>query len=250
MITGPKRITSIETANDCISWISGYETEAEVQDAAQQIVEYFGLDAFVFGALSRSVGHEHHRYLVGCAPEWCFAYTQNKWYAIDPFIEYALRNTAPVVASDVQIETQGQRRLLDAAVEYGYRNGIIVPAHSSASSWVGILYLPTQRDEEYVRGAYAKHRSLMRAFALELLEWWDIRLRETGAADFDLDELDLELLAKVYEDATVEEAAAEIGVPVFRIQGRLKKLYAKLGVNSKRSAAEKAAALGLIKPPA
>lgn len=66
MITGPKRITSLETANDCISWISGYETEAEVQDAAQQIVEYFGLDAFVFGALSRNGEHEHHRYLVGC----------------------------------------------------------------------------------------------------------------------------------------------------------------------------------------
>jgi hypothetical protein len=250
MLTGPKRITSVDTASDCISWISGYETESEVQDAAQQIVEYFGLDAFVFGALSRTPEHEHHRYLVGCAPEWCFAYTQNKWHAIDPFIEYALQSTAPVVTSDVPIETQGQQRFLDAAAEHGYRNGIIVPAHSSASSWVGILYLPSERDEEYVRAVYAKHRSLMRAFALELLEWWDVRLRETGAADLKLDELDLELLAKALEDATLEEAAAEIGVPVFRIQGRLKKLYMKLGVNSKRDAAEKAAALGLIKPVA
>lgn len=90
----------------------------------------------------------------------------------------------------------------------------------------------------------------MRAFALELLEWWDVRLRETGAAELELDDLNLELLSKAYEDATVEEAAAEIGVPVFRIQGRLKRLYEKLGVNSKRSAANKAAALGLIKPPA
>jgi len=159
-----------------------------------------------------------------------------------------LQNTAPVVASDVNVETRGQQRFLDAAAEYGYRSGIIVPAHSRASSWVGILYLPTERDEEYVRSVYAKHRSLMRAFALELLEWWDARLRETGAADFELDELDLELLGKAYQDATLEEAAAEIGVPVFRIQGRLKKLYLKLGVNSKRGAGEKAVALGLIKP--
>lgn len=242
------RITSSDTASECISWISGYETESDVKDAAQQIVHYFGLDAFVFGALSKTGEREHHRYLVGCAAEWCYAYTQNRWYAIDPYIDYALRNTAPLIASDVQIESPGQQRLLDAAAEFGYRAGIVVPAHSSASSWVGILYLPSSQDDAYVRAAYARHRSLMRAFALELLEWWDARLRETSTSDLQLDQLDLDLLSKAYEDATLEEAAAEIGVPLFRVQGRLKKLYIKLGVNTKRGAAEKAVALGLIKP--
>ena len=242
-------ISSIDTANECIAWISGYETEVEVKDAAQQIVEYFGLDAFVFGALSRSGEREHHRYLVGCAPEWCYTYSQNKWYALDPFIDYALQNTTPVLTADVHVNTAGQQRMLDSAAEFGYREGIIVPAHSSASSWIGILYLPTDRDAEYVRSIYGKHRSLMRAFALELLEWWDARLRDTNTADLELDGLDLDLLAKAYEDATLEEAAEEIGVPFSRVQTRMKKLYSKLGVNSKRGAAEKAVALGLIKPP-
>lgn len=246
---GSKPISS-ETANDSISWISGYEAEAEVKDAAQQIVEYFGLDAFVFGVLSRTGQRDHHRYLVGCAPEWCFTYTQNKWYAVDPFIDYALHNTMPIVASDVEIISTGQQRLMDAAAEFGYRTGIVVPAHSSASSWVGILYLPSNRPENEIKRVYAKHRSLMRAFALELLEWWDARLRETSVADLDLDQLDIDLLTKVYEDATIEQAAAEIGVPLWRVQGRLKRLYVKLGVNNKRSAAEKALSLGLIKPPA
>ena len=241
-------ITSLDTANECIAWISGYETEAEVTDAARQIVHYFGLDAFVFGALSKSGEREHHRYLCGCAPEWCFMYQQNKWYAIDPFIDYVLQNTAPVLASEVPIASTGQRRFLDAATEFGYRAGVIVPAHSSASSWVGILYLPTNRDDDYVRPVYAKQRNLMRAFALELLEWWDARLRETNVAELELDELDLELLAKAHEDATLEEAAEEIGVPFSRVQTRYKKLYSKLGVNSKRDAAEKAVAMGLIKP--
>jgi hypothetical protein len=242
-----ERITSGDTASECISWISGYETASNVNDAAQQIVHYFGLDAFVFGALSKTGAREHHRYLVGCAAEWCYTYMQNRWYAIDPYIDYALQNTAPVIASDVQVESPGQQRLLDAAAEFGYRAAVVVPAHSSASSWVGILYLPTSRDDVYVRGVYAKHRSLMRAFALELLEWWDVRLRETSTSDLELDQLDLDLLAKLYEDATLEAAAAEIGVPLSRVVGRLKKLYIKLGVNSKRSAAEKGVALGLIK---
>lgn len=241
-------ITSLDTANERITWISGYETETEVTDAARQIVHYFGLDAFVFGALSKSGEREHHRYLVGCAPEWCFTYTQNKWYAIDPFIDYALQNTAPVLASEVPVSSAGQQRFLDAAAEFGYKAGIIVPAHSSASSWVGILYLPTNKDDEYVRPIFLRHRNLMRAFALELLEWWDARLRETNVAELELDTLDLELLAKAQEDATLEEAAAEIGVPFSRVQTRYKKLYSKLGVNTKRDAAEKAVALGLIRP--
>jgi hypothetical protein len=241
------RITSGDSASECISWISGYETEADVKDAAQQIVHFFGLDAFVFGALSKTGEREHHRYLVGCAAEWCYAYMQNRWYAIDPYIDYALQNTAPVIASDVPVESPGQQRLLDAAAEFGYRAAVVVPAHSSASSWVGILYLPSSRDDAYVREVYAKHRSLMRAFALELLEWWDVRLRKTSTSEFELDQLDLDLLAKLHEDATLEAAAAEIGVPLSRVVGRVKKLYIKLGVNSKRSAAEKAVALGLIK---
>jgi DNA-binding CsgD family transcriptional regulator len=243
-------ITSLEAANESISWISGYETEAEVKDAAQEIIRYFGFDAFVFGALSRTGEREHYRYLVGCAPEWCYTYTQNKWYAIDPYIDYALQNTAPIMASDIQANSGGQQRLLDAAADFGYRAGVVVPAHSSSSAWVGVLYLPTAESDEYVRELYPKHRSLMRAFALELLEWWDQRLRETRADELRLDELDLELLVRAYENATNEDAAKEIGITFSRVKARYERLYTKLGVTSKREAVEKAIALGLLKLPA
>lgn len=241
-------ITSIETANERISWISGYETEVEVQDAARQIVAYFGMDAFVFGALSRSGEREHHRYLVGCAPEWCYAYTQNKWYAIDPFIEYALQNTAPAIISDIEIRTAGQRRMFDVAAEYGYVDGVIVPAHSSSSMWVGILYLTTAAGRDKVQAMFNTHRSLMRAFALELLEWWDTRIYETSATELDIDDTDIELLTKAWENASTDEVANEVGLPSTRVRWRYDRLKKKMGVSSRREAAEKAVALGLIKP--
>ena len=65
----------------------------------------FGLEAFVFGALFRNGEREHYRYLVGCKPEWCFLYNQSKWYAIDPFIDYALHHTSPVLASEVPLSS-------------------------------------------------------------------------------------------------------------------------------------------------
>ncbi len=243
-----ERIGSLEDANDRVSWISGYETEAEVEAAARQIVEYFDLESFVFGALFRSGEREHYRYLVGCAPEWCYLYNQNKWYAIDPFIDYALKNTSPVLASDIPLASVGQERMMAEAAEHGFRSGVIIPAHSGAAIRIGILYLGTSDGLERARETLLKHRNLMRAFGLELLEWWDAKLREATSEALDLDELDLELLAKAHEHATAEEAAHELGVTLSRVRSRYERITRKLDVPNKRNAAEKAVALGLIKP--
>jgi DNA-binding CsgD family transcriptional regulator len=241
-------IASLESANDSISWISGYETEAEVQDASHQIVRYFDLETFVFGALFKSGEREHYRYLVGCEPQWCYLYNQHKWYAIDPFIDYALQHTSPVLASDVAPTSPGQERMLSTAAMHGFRSGIVVPAHSGSAIRIGVLYLGTTDGPERARLSLGRHRNLMRAFALELLEWWDARLRDTGLEELDLDELDVDLLLKAQEQATAREAAQELGVTLSRVNSRYERINRKLDVPTKRHAAEKAVALGLIKP--
>jgi len=189
---------------------------------------------------------EHYRYLVGCEPEWCFLYDSNKWYAIDPFIDYALRNTSPVLASDLRLSSPGQERLMAEAAEHGFRSGVVVPAHSRSAVRIGILYLGTSEGPGRARESFLKHRNLMRAFALELLEWWDVKLREAGLEALDLDELDVDLLKKAQERATAEEAARELGVTLSRVKARYERLARKLEVPNKRGAVEKAVALGLI----
>ena len=87
----------------------------------------------------------------------------------------------------------------------------------------------------------------MRAFALELLEWWDAWLRDTSLAELDLDDLDLELLQKAQEQATAEAAARELGITLSRVKWRYDRLNRKLNVAGKRQAVEKAVVLGLIK---
>jgi DNA-binding CsgD family transcriptional regulator len=244
----PEPVNSFEHANNWISWIKGYETEAEVDAAARQIVQYFDLESYVFGALRRVGEREQYRYLVGCAPQWCYVYNQNKWYAIDPFIDYALHNTSPALASDIPLTTPGQGRLLDAAAEHGFRSGIVVPAHSASAIWIGVLYLGTNEDPEHAERSFSQHRNLMRAFALELLEWWDSKLRGDSLEDLELDDLDIDLLCKAQDQATAEEAARELGITVSRVNSRYERLNRKLEVTSKRHAVERALALGLIKP--
>lgn len=240
-------LESSQDASDRISWIGGYETEADVQAAARQIVEYFGLQSYVFGAFFRSGERENYRYLVGCVPQWCYLYNRNKWYAIDPFIDYALKNANPILASDIALSSAGQERMMAAAADHGFRSGIVVPAHSVSTVRIGVLYLGTSEPVERARESLQKHRSLMRAFALELLEWWDAKLRETSVEELGLDELDIDLLAKAEQQATAEEAARELGVTVSRVNSRYERLARKLDAPNKRVAAEKAVALGLIK---
>ncbi len=243
----PEPIGSSQDASYRISWISGYETEAEVEAASTQIVEYFGLQSFVFGAFFRTGERENYRYLVGCVPEWCYLYNGNKWHAIDPFVDYALKNANPILASDISLSSAGQERMMAAAADYGFRSGVVVPAHSAPAVRVGVLYLGTNEGLERAQESLLKHRSLMRAFALEMLEWWDAKLREHSLEDLDLDELDLDLLVKARENATREEAARELGVPLWTVMARYERLRRKLHAPNTRHAAEKAVELGLIK---
>lgn len=244
----PEPITSVEHASDCISWIGGYETEVDVEAAARHIVQFFDFQYFAFGAIYRSGEREHYRYLFGCAPEWCYRYIQNKWYAIDPFIGYALQNTSPILASDIPLTSPGQQRMMAAASEHGFRFGIVVPVHSASSTWVGLLSLGTCEGLEHAQQSFDTHRNLMRAFGLELLEWCDSRLHDNSVSDLDLDKLDLELLYKAQEHATAEVTARELGITVSRVESRYMRLYRKLEVPTKRSAVERAVELGLIKP--
>jgi len=241
-------IGTFQDATDRISWIAGYETEAEVEAAGRQIAAYFGLPSFVFGAFFRTGERENYRYLVGCVPEWCYLYNDNKWYAIDPFIDYALKNANPVLASDIALSSAGQQRMMALAADYGFRSGVVAPAHSVSALRVGVLYLGTSEGPERARESLLRHRHLMRAFALELLEWWDAKLRRDSLDELELDELDLALLAKVQENASREEAARELGVPLPRVKARYERLTRKLHTASKRNAALKAVELGLIRP--
>src|SRR5437879_1199919 len=156
------------------------EFSSPLGSAVRKVRIYRDREAFVCGALFRNGEREHYRYLVGCKPEWCFLYNQNKWYAIDPFIDYVMHHTSPVLALDVPLTSPGQQRMMAAAAEHGFRSGVVVPAHSDSSARVGVLYLGTDQDPTLARRSLVRHRSLMPAVAMELLEWWDARLRETS----------------------------------------------------------------------
>lgn len=244
----PESLDSLALTNEFISGIARCAGEAEALDLTQMIVQSFAMQVFALVVMVQAGEREHYRYLVGCDLKLCYRYLLQKWHAIDPFISYARQNTSPILTSDVPHDSEGQQRMKAAAEESGFRGGIAIPAHSSSSALLAVLYLGTDEGPERARQSLTLHRGLMRALALELLEWWSRRLRDMQLAELDLDDFDIELLCKARDRATTQESARELGLTVACVKTRYEKLIRKLESPCKRSAVEKAVALGLITP--
>lgn len=246
----PEDAMSVLFADAGIACIAQCVTETDVQQLVGTILRHFEFESYVFVVMARNGPREHYHYLLGCDPGLCYRYFQNKWYAIDPFIDYALHNTSPVLTADVPSYSVGQKRLRRDGEANGFRDGIAVPAHGSSSALVGVLYFGTNAGPDHARRSLDKHRNLMRALALELLEWWNARLCTNGMMEFNLDRLDIDLLCKARDRANSKETAAKLGLTPACVIKRYERLRQKLGVTGKRHAVNKAIEIGLITPAA
>lgn len=241
-------IDALLTANEAIAGIAGYESDVDVLRATTTAVRYFALQTFVFVVWLQIDKREYHHYFIGCDPKLYYRYMQNKWYAIDPYLRYARNSTSPFLADEVSSNGEDEEQMRIAARENGFRGGVAIPAHSSSSSLTGVLFLGTERGPRQARESLRLHRNLMRALAMELLEWWHARQFQTGVADLALDTLDIELLNHIRDRATTVEAAANLRITVSCAKKRYERLLKKLNTCSKRNALEKAIAMGVIKP--
>lgn len=182
--------------DDMILRIKECEGESEVAALLAAIVQAFGLQSYVFISLCLEEGsrRENHRYLIGCTPKWCQIYNANNWFFIDPFIEYALHHSMPILGSAIQPKTPGQAELLAAAAENGFRSGVVIPAHSGSDKRAGVLYLGSDKPPQEIETQLLNVRTLLRATAMELVEWWEAQMAIDAIAKFRLDPTDVALL--------------------------------------------------------
>lgn len=206
--------------------------ESEVMLYAKQIIEACGGQWFVFSSLHpRDQSHERitFRFLIGCKPEWCQEYNRHRWYTIDPFLEYALTNTAPATGQDMVIRTPGQREVIEAAAYYGFRSVYIVPAHGSGKGRIGLLYVGSDKEPEEGEKVFAQHRFLLRSLASELLDWSSARLREEAISSYELSPVDLRVLEFVRDGFTAPQIAKELDQSPSKIYSHFKQITEKIG---------------------
>ena len=206
--------------------------ESEVMLYTRQITQACGADWFVFSSLhprDQSPERVTYKFLIGCRPEWCQEYNRNRWFTIDPFLEYAVTNTAPVVGSAVPLRTSGQRELMEAATRYGFRSGYFVPAHGSGKGRIGLLYLGSDKTPEEGEKLFSERRFVFRSLASELLDWSSASLREEAISAYKLSTVDLQVLEFARDGFTAQQIAKELNQSPNKIYSHFKQITQKIG---------------------
>jgi DNA-binding CsgD family transcriptional regulator len=209
------------------------EDDSEVAIYVKEIVSALGGESYVFVSLHPSdvsANRSTHRFLIGCRPEWCQMYNANKWFMTDPYLEYARSNTSPIMGSQISAETQGQREMLAAASENGFRSGVVVPVHTSDVGRIGVLYVGS--DEEQAKGERIlnSQRLYLRSLAMELLDWSAKVTKREVLATLAITDKDLRVVGYVKSGFKAQDIAREMDVSVQTVYGNYKKIKDKLGV--------------------
>lgn len=208
--------------------------ESELTECLKALVTALGGESYVFVSLQpgpSTANRATHRFLIGCRPEWCQMYNAKKWFMTDPFLEYARNNTAPISGSEIVPETQGQREMLAAASNNGFRSGIVVPVHTNASERMGVLYIGSEDSQATGEKRLTAHRLYFRALAMELLDW-SIRMAKREILEaHGITEFDLRVVAYLKCGFTAQDIARETDVSVQTVYRNFRAIKDKLGVS-------------------
>jgi DNA-binding CsgD family transcriptional regulator len=188
-----------------------------------------------------------YRFLVGCNPEWIQIYQHRHWYSNDPYLQYARFNAVPALGSCIQITSAGQRDMRATARQYGFRSNLIVPAHSRATSLLGILHVANEIEvEDGGEARLFEWQALFRAMAMTLLDVRMMAQRNLMVATFELDERDLTALRFVLVAEPAQEVAKSLGLSVASIYSMYSRINEKMGTNRINEAARLAQRYDLL----
>ncbi|WP_455289936.1 autoinducer binding domain-containing protein [Cupriavidus necator] len=209
------------------------ESELELMPVVKRAVASYGAEWFVFVSLhptDHSASRSTYRFLIGCRPEWCQLYNANRWYMTDPCLEYARVNTAPVLGSDLPVQTSGQKYMLEVAATNGFRSIYIVPAHANGKGRIGVLYLGSDLPRNKGEPIFHQGRSYFRLLALELLDWSTRAVRAEAMRATGLMEDETRVMSLVKRGFIAAAIAEELGVSVVTIYRKFQRINEKIGV--------------------
>jgi hypothetical protein len=252
-IVGQSMLTKTFAINDVsqgIDQIIHAPDESALNQLMRDLVRPLGATSHIFATLLRDdeLGNRvNHRFLIGCKPQLCQFYNGRKLYMNDPCIIYAKSSTAPVAMHDLQTTTTSQRRFLeDTFPQWGFRSGLVIPAHSGVSNRIGVLYVGSEAAPPEGNATLMKHRVMLRAIAMELLDWWCARIRAEAIEKHQLLDIDLHILTLQKQGFTSTAIAEELHVSSRTIHNKIKRMKEAFQVDSIAAAIKTATIYGLI----
>src|SRR5574337_218863 len=234
--------------SEVVQAIGAAEDEMQAVRLLREAAHRLGAETAAFVSFVRDDGsHESFRFLLACDPVWCHEYQRRAWFSHDPWLQYALAHSEPVLASSIPAGSGKQRELAELAKSYGFASGVIVPAPSAASlSRVGVLCLGSGREGYFEAGGFGPLKIAARGLAMELHDWWIARIKGELLANAGLTDDDLTLLRHERTGHGTKTIATELNTTTSAVDSRFQRVNQKLGVPNRRAAATLAAEYGLI----
>ncbi len=221
---------------------------AEVSALLAGAVALLGADAGAFASFMKDDEHDaSYRFVLACDPGWCLEYENGACFMHDPWIAYVRHHSEPVLGSRIVGRTECERQVVAMARRYGFESALIVPALSPQGlTRLGGLCLGSSQPGYFEGQGLAEVAFAATPLAMRLHEWQVAQLRQELRDRAQLSEIDILLLRHAREGQGSKVSAAALKVRPVSIDSRWQRLNARLGVNSRISAACMAAEYGLI----
>jgi DNA-binding CsgD family transcriptional regulator len=235
-----------------IDQVANARSDGEIDTLMRRLFARLDTDVgqFIFISLTMSPhgdGPSDYRYFGACNPSWLQLYVQRRWYMNDPFIAYALAETAPVEGRQIVLRSDGQRDFFERFRQYGFKSSLVTPARTARGNHVGILLVGSAVEPENGGEiALMTYRQIFRALAGELIEWRARGVGQEAAASFGLTVEEVRVLAMLSRGSSAPDIALALNITVNRVY---KKIYPdltqKMRVTHITEATNMAIALGL-----
>lgn len=202
--------------------------------------------AIFFSVLRHPSGTASARIMLACDPAWGRRVLSSQGHEQDSWLTHAQRCSEPLVTSWLgdggkvtEPGASGDRR--------DFASVLLAPAHANAGSpRTSVLCLGSPVPGYFEDRAVDRVRLGARVLAAELHDWWQARTRQEVVATARLTPTDLDLLRHQHRGHGSKQIARDLHVSVSSVNSRFQRMNARLGIASRRSAAQWAAVLGLI----
>jgi LuxR family transcriptional regulator, quorum-sensing system regulator BjaR1 len=251
---------------EAITAIESCETLDDLRATLHRIIQDYGFSGFAFVDAGRpDLDLPYH---IGTYPEaWKRAYVQNEFVHSDPALARSRRTNTPFSWSGLKLPHRSGRkrppqvRTMDAAREYGFKDGFVVPfhyrdrlgaIHSSSTvffwedepRWFDKLFV-CHRHELHLLMIYWVQRAMDVVNRDQRNKPGILRVADDSVV-IRLTAREKEVIAWAARGKTVADTAQILGISPETVEGFIKQALRKLDASNKTHGVAKSIALGII----
>ncbi len=240
--------------HEMIESLAKAKTVEDIHSICSRFSAQFGFDHFIYGAqLPTSFVKPSFTIISGYPTEWRTRYNAENYIEIDPVVAHCYNHVTPVRWGQIAPQEKQNlaiRRFMGEASEFGLKNGVSFPVHSSRGE-LALLSLASERSHENVRAdvthvmPYAQYFiTHVHEAARRIFEHQSLPLKRVHLTD-----QERQCLLWSAEGKTSWEISVILRLSERTIRFHLHNASEKLNTVSRQHAVARAVSLGLINSP-